>query len=157
MNQLPILTLEGSLALLPALSIRQPWAWAILNVGKDIENRTWQTGFRGRFLIHAAMGCTPEEYLNAKTQIGEAAAPEYHGQGIIFPGLKNMERGGIVGMAEIVDCVAASSSPWFGGPWGFVLRNIQKIQFHPCRGDRCFFNLPKPRLQPIAHAHATSN
>jgi hypothetical protein len=24
-----------------ALSIKQPWVWAILNVGKDIENRTW--------------------------------------------------------------------------------------------------------------------
>ena len=26
-----------------ALSIRQPWAWAILHAGKDIENRDWRT------------------------------------------------------------------------------------------------------------------
>lgn len=26
-----------------ALSIRQPWAWAILHAGKDIENRDWHT------------------------------------------------------------------------------------------------------------------
>lgn len=25
-----------------ALSVRQPWAWAIIHAGKDIENRTWQ-------------------------------------------------------------------------------------------------------------------
>lgn len=30
-----------------ALSIRQPWAWLILHAGKDIENRVWQTRFRG--------------------------------------------------------------------------------------------------------------
>lgn len=41
-----------------ALSIRQPWAWLILHGGKDIENRSWNTNFRGRFLIHAAAGMT---------------------------------------------------------------------------------------------------
>lgn len=25
-----------------ALSVRQPWAWAIIFAGKDIENRSWQ-------------------------------------------------------------------------------------------------------------------
>jgi len=50
---------------LPVLSIRQPWAWAIVHAGKDIENRNWPTRFRGRFLIHAAKGCTREEYLDA--------------------------------------------------------------------------------------------
>ena len=52
-----------------ALSIRQPWAWLIVRPDvadqatraqlrtwrciKDVENRTWSTGFRGRFLVHA--------------------------------------------------------------------------------------------------------
>jgi len=36
-----------------ALSIRQPWAWLIVNGWKDIENREWSTRFRGRLLIHA--------------------------------------------------------------------------------------------------------
>lgn len=36
------------------LSIRQPWAWAILYAGKDIENRTWFTYHRGPFLLHAS-------------------------------------------------------------------------------------------------------
>ena len=29
------------------LSIRQPWAWAIIHAGKDIENRCWPTSYRG--------------------------------------------------------------------------------------------------------------
>jgi hypothetical protein len=36
--------------MIPALSIRQPWAWLICHAGKNIENRPWRTQFRGRFL-----------------------------------------------------------------------------------------------------------
>lgn len=36
-----------------ALSVRQPWTWAILSVGKSIENRTWRTDYRGPLLLHA--------------------------------------------------------------------------------------------------------
>lgn len=130
-------------AKLPALSIRQPWAWAILNVGKDIENRSWPTRFRGRFLIHAAKGCTRDEYLDAKSDIGHAVAPEFRGKGIVFPGWKDMERGGIVGVAEIVDCVSQSDSRWFGGQWGFVLKNVQRLDFFPCKGVLGFFRIPQ--------------
>lgn len=45
-----------------ALSIRQPWAWAIVNAGKRVENRTWETRYRGPILIHAAKGVTKREY-----------------------------------------------------------------------------------------------
>lgn len=30
-------------AVIPVLTIRQPWAWAIVSGGKDVENRTWAT------------------------------------------------------------------------------------------------------------------
>ena len=36
-----------------AITIKQPWAWAIIFAGKDIENRTWHTHDRGPLLIHA--------------------------------------------------------------------------------------------------------
>ena len=36
------------------LSIRQPWAWLIMTGLKDVENRTWNTDFRGQFAIHAS-------------------------------------------------------------------------------------------------------
>lgn len=35
-----------------ALSIQQPWAWLIVNGYKDVENRDWNTKFRGRFYVH---------------------------------------------------------------------------------------------------------
>ena len=36
-----------------ALSIRQPWAHAILHLGKDVENRTWSTNYQGLIVVHA--------------------------------------------------------------------------------------------------------
>ena len=44
--------MDKDLLKLPILSIRQPWAWLIVNGYKDIENRTWSTRFRGKVLIH---------------------------------------------------------------------------------------------------------
>jgi hypothetical protein len=36
-----------------AISIRQPWAWLIVNGFKDVENRSWKTKYRGPVLVHA--------------------------------------------------------------------------------------------------------
>ena len=37
-----------------AITIRQPYARAIVKKGKRIENRTWSTKSRGDLFIHAA-------------------------------------------------------------------------------------------------------
>lgn len=122
----------------PALSIRQPWAWFIVNGLKDIENRSWPTRFRGEFYVHASKGMTHDEYDSA-WWFAEKAAPGR----FILPAFEDMERGGIVGRAEIVDCVKASESPWFVGEFGFVLRDASRLPFRPCRGALGFF-LPEP-------------
>ena len=44
-----------------ALSIRAPWWFAILHFGKDIENRTWATNFRGTVYLHAGKWFEREE------------------------------------------------------------------------------------------------
>jgi hypothetical protein len=36
-----------------ALTVRQPWAGAIVRGEKCVENRSWPTNYRGRLLIHA--------------------------------------------------------------------------------------------------------
>jgi hypothetical protein len=36
---------------LKAISIRQPWAWLIVNGYKDIENRIWAAKLRGPVLM----------------------------------------------------------------------------------------------------------
>lgn len=116
-----------------ALSIRQPWAWLIVNGLKDIENRSWPTHFRGRIYVHAGKGMTREEYEAAYDTAVDANI------GIELPPFEKLERGGIVGAVDIVDCVNNSESPWFFGPMGFVLKNPKVLPFMPCKGALGFF------------------
>lgn len=120
-----------------ALSIRQPWAWHILNSGKDIENRDWPTRFRGRVLIHASKSMTRAEYKDGQYPLLASG-----GQVIELPPIEQLERGGIVGSVEIVDCVASSDSPWFFGRFGFVLRDPKPLPFVPWKERLGFFNVP---------------
>ena len=114
-----------------ALSIRQPWAWAILH-GKPVENRTWTTRFTGPFLIH-----TGKKF----DHVGYAWLLEH--QGLLdaeIPHRDDFQLGGIVGKARIVGCVSSHPSPFFFGPWGFVLEDSEPVDFIPCRGQLGFFN-----------------
>ena len=108
------------------LSIRQPWAWAILNAGKDIENRTWPTKIRGRIFIHAPLKTDWNGVVDLEEKFGIKQS------GFFLTG-------GIVGSIEIVDCVKKSESKWFDGPYGFVLANPHPLPFTPVRGQLGFF------------------
>ena len=110
-----------------AISIRQPWAWLIVHGVKDIENRTWKTKFRGPVLIHASK------------KIDKAGYSRLIEEGVSLPPIEDLQLGGIIGKAEIVDCVPESKSPWFSGPYGLVLKNRCPLNYHPCRGMLSFF------------------
>lgn len=111
-----------------ALSIQQPWAHLIVTGQKDIENRSWHTNMRGRILVHAAKRIDMQAYDHLKLFYK-------------LPPVKYLERGGIVGGVEIVDCVKESDSEWFEGPHGFVLKNAVKFKFVPLKGQLNFFNV----------------
>lgn len=115
-----------------AISVRQPWAWLIVNGHKDIENRDWITRFRGQVLIHASKGMTRREYADVLVFA--------RGMGITLPAFDDLERGGIVGITTITDCVSASESPWFFGRFGFVLRDSRPLPLSPMKGQLGFFD-----------------
>ncbi len=127
-----------------AISIRQPWAWAIIHAGKDIENRSWPTKFRGPVCIHAAKGMTDDEYADANRTIQHIVGVVDEAWLVRWLGVtaapQRLYRGGIIGTAEIVDCVEASDSPWFFGRYGFVLRNVRPVEFIPTKGALGFFD-----------------
>lgn len=129
-----------------ALSIQQPWAWAIIRpditdpgeraaayaagIIKDIENRTWPTKIRGRVLVHTG-----------KT-IDKGAYPYLARE---FPWLKvpppeELPTFGVVGTVEITGCVRQSSSRWFGGDYGFVLAEALPLPFKAMPGKLKFFH-----------------
>jgi hypothetical protein len=58
---------------LRALTVQQPFAWAIAYGGKNVENRIRQMHYRGPLAIHAGLGMH-EGHLPAQTPEGHAAA-----------------------------------------------------------------------------------
>lgn len=113
-----------------ALSIRQPWATAIASGIKPVENRTWKTNFRGRIYIHASQKFDHEglEWLVTNGHM-PAISPA------------NFLTGGIVGTATITDCVENMDSPFFFGPYGFVITDPMEVAFVALRGQLGFFKV----------------
>lgn len=118
-----------------AISIRQPWAWLIVNGYKDIENRTWDTKYRGMVLIHASKGMTRKEYAAAQA-VCESFPPL---QRVTLPPFEKLERGGIVGYTHIIGTTRKNYSPWFFGPVGFQLLTSRPLPFQPLKGKLSFF------------------
>jgi hypothetical protein len=135
---------RGSQVELPklALSVRQPWAWAIIHAGKDIENRDWHrdSKFRGRVAIHASSGMTRDEYEDAAETIENIV-----GKANLCPAAAVLARGAIIGSVEVIDCVRGPAffgnkyGLWFFGPMGLVLRDPVPCKPIPCKGQLGFF------------------
>jgi hypothetical protein len=112
------------------LSIKQPWSWLIVNAKKDVENRTWRTHYRGPLYIHAGQGLDLLPYFVL---------------GIKLPSPDSLQRGGIIGKVELIDCTAHSKSKWAEpGLIHLVLANPQPVPFFKCRGQLGIFNVELP-------------
>jgi hypothetical protein len=114
-----------------ALSIRQPWAWLIVNGIKDIENRDWTTNYRGFLLIHAGK-TMDKQFPWGRFEQAERLMPH--------PG--EYEMGGIIGHVTLSTVVTSSASPWFSGKYGFVLVGAAPAPFIPLRGQLGLFDVP---------------
>ena len=110
-----------------AISINNPWGWAIVNGLKDIENRDWKTKYRGPVLVHVGLKIDKSAYEFIRRTADRDLKPDA------------LMTGGIIGQVEIVDCVSESDSPWFMGRYGFVLKNAKPLEFRPCKGALGFF------------------
>jgi hypothetical protein len=135
--------------IMKALSIRQPWAWAIMECGKRVENRTWRTKYRGPILLHASKGFTKHEWrqfyndaFDPSISICKPIMDARLRHDVIIPDRWAFTTGAIIGVAELVDVVTESDSPWFFGPYGFVLDNVQPIEPVPMLGMLGLFNVP---------------
>lgn len=116
-----------------ALSVRQPWAWLIIQGHKPVENRSRRTSHRGPLLIHAAKGMTSDEYGEAKLLA--------HSLGVTVPDFDELERGGIVGQVDVIDCVTEHPSPYFFGKYGYVLKDAQPLPFREYKGQLGIFEV----------------
>jgi hypothetical protein len=129
-----------------ALTLKHPWPWAILELGKDIENRTWfpPRDEVGEWLaIHG--GVVPRSgraYLEVLHDLAELEARGLAPRGTP---LSSVWRPGIVALARLEDTVSESSSRWFHGPVGWVLADVVKLP-EPIRipGAQGLWPVPDP-------------
>lgn len=119
------------------LTVKQPWAWAIIHAGKNIENRGWRTRYRGPLAIHAGAR------MHTYTEMPHRAPPVP--DDLVFSA--------IIGMVDLVDVVEASRSKWFEGEFGWVLRNPRPLRRPiPCGGRLGLWTLPPAQERQLAQA-----
>lgn len=135
-----------------ALSVRQPWAWQIINQGKDVENRTRNIAgkYRGPVAIHASLKPDREALRRLPMH-----APEWVTARRVF------DYGVILGVVDLVDvhhCFNALTnfegcSPWAEmDHWHLVLANPRPIplaQQIPCRGQLGLWTPPADVIERI--------
>lgn len=119
-----------------ALSVRQPWAWAIIHGGKEIENRSLGSIKAGRMVpgkicIHAASGMKEDEYRYAHWRLAR--------HGVACPRPDALVRAAIIGTVDVTGIITQSDSEWFGGEAGLVLENPVAITPIPAAGALGYF------------------
>jgi hypothetical protein len=121
-----------------AITLWQPWAWAVIYAGKDVENRPRSLGYTGEIAIHAGL------------KLDDAWAADriltITGHALINRDLWP-SRGCIIGVVDIVlwrrSIEKEPSSPWEFGPWCALLRNPRPIACPvPVRGYQGTWTVP---------------
>lgn len=140
-----------------ALSVRQPWAWEIVQGIKVVEFRTWSTNLNESFYVHAP------ETVDKVYLAGERSWLSRYG--IVLP--EDLPTGGIVGTAYLEKCVPRveptllrrvydelfvkrpapgvaprPDSKWFKDPYGFILKDARPLPFRRLPGRLKFFEVP---------------
>ncbi|MEO0829179.1 MAG: hypothetical protein AAFY03_01815 [Pseudomonadota bacterium] len=120
-----------------ALSVRQPWAWAILHGGKVIENRSLGAIRAGAMdcrpiALHAAAGLKEEEFRWGAWRLQR--------HGVVCPRPEDLPRRAIIGQVRVVDIITQSDSPWFGGEAGLVLADPEPCDPIPAPGALGYFS-----------------
>lgn len=132
-----------------ALTIQDPWMWAITEMDKRIENRTWKPPL-------SAIGKTIALHVSKK--------PDPAGIGSIYRITNKIvtveyRYGKIVATAKVLgwidaNCQTASSpellkfmdDKWFFGPIGWVLDDVKKVNIVDCKGALGLWDVPSGLL-----------
>ena len=115
--------------LIKVLCVKQPWAWAIIEGGKDVENRVWKTNYRGRLYIAARKTIDNGSFGYISELIGDIPRP------------KSLVTGAIIGHVTLLDCIRDSISDWAQpNQWNWVLSSPKSITPIPIKGQLGIFN-----------------
>jgi hypothetical protein len=126
--------MERGQRLVKSLSIRAPWAWCIMNAGKNIENRSQKTNYRGPLLIHVSKTWDEKDLEEAQKRTD-----------LEIPAKGRLSLGACIGIVDLVDCYY---SPEAYEQWGFadcyhlVIKNPRPICRFYYKGQLGLFDIP---------------
>ncbi|MCO4257368.1 ASCH domain-containing protein [Pseudarthrobacter cellobiosi] len=131
-----------------ALTVKQPWARAIIFDGKDVENRSKPTKYRGQLHIHAGLAWDKAAVAFIARITGRAYMATLHGS--------------VIGTVDVVGCHHADDC-WTGSidksdnvheehcsSWGmeghyhWELANPQPVEPFAAKGKLGIWNLEAP-------------
>jgi hypothetical protein len=127
-----------------ALTLQRPWPWAITCLGKRIENRTWfppESLIGQRIAIHAGKAFDDDgaDWITDTFNAYVPPEPEHPT--------------GIIATALLAGVVTESNSPWFVGPNGWLLQEVEVLpEPIPARGEQGLWDWTPP-TQPDVAAH----
>lgn len=160
------MTIRGRAPTLHALTLIQPWAWAIAHAGKDVENRTWAPPehlIGSDLAIHAGAKPCDEDALYGLYEVGgvlddpEMLDPEQVAEMreagdthrlVAMPDAATMARSAVVCVARLTRIERRGSgrmrfSPWYCGPVGWCFDNVRALAAPvPCKGAQGLWTLP---------------
>lgn len=121
-----------------ALSIKQPWTWAIAHGFKTIETRSWYTEYRGELLIVSSL--KPDKALMDWFQ--KETGMKIKDQ---------MEYGKAIAVADLVDCKLmieadqdAALCDIYPGAKSWFLENVRQIEPFPVKGQLMLYDVEVP-------------
>lgn len=139
-----------------ALTLIQPWAWAILFAGKVIENRSWLPPAKmlGQVIaIHAGQKYDGDaaDWIEELTglevpdddQISRGAVV---GTAILRGVIKRVDRTTfreVMGPAGFLAELPPAALEFFVGPYGYVLEHVVPVEPFSCRGALGFWDVPE--------------
>jgi hypothetical protein len=120
-----------------ALSLSQPWMWAVLYAGKWVENRSWAPPIHmidQRIALHAATSWDRARKYDYKgallSPIGYLIA-----HGFDAPARNALYLGGVIVGTAMIDRIvteprtlAADQQRWFFGPFGWLLSDVRILR-----------------------------
>lgn len=145
-----------------ALTIRQPWAWAIAEGHKRIETRSRRTHFRGEIAIHAAKrwDWEVEPYVFAAL-IQLRIPPTTTDAGYKALSTMRQTAGHVVATAELVDCFEITGEEELSstelelgdftpGRFGWKLANVRPVSpTYAATGKLGFWEWEDPRAKCV--------
>lgn len=133
-----------------ALTLKQPWALAVAEYGKPVENRTWQTNYRGLLAIHA--GASADRYASFPVRDAQRAYRAREAAALLAGRIAPEDRmgfrrlvavarlAGIHHAGECADSAPAEGmlcSPWaFHGEWHWEFPDVWPLDPVACHPGR---------------------